>query len=229
MLLPGKVFADTLNDAVADMQAHRYEAALEKLSTTKDVRAHYYRAYAYERLGDCDAARANYLRSSRSPEAAPAQKKLAIDALSGLAGRCRANPAVAVEHVSAPTSVGWHVLGWTTLIVGGLTLAAIPVKAEFESNAEAQSALYFDQRFGCTPDGTSVDGKVCDRTGLERDEGFALFQEKREEAQTITNIMWGVGGGLVGVGAITLLTVAVSDAPVVVGVTPNGAQISTTF
>ena len=230
----GEETAADLDRAVDAVRQGDYEPGLRLLDSvgraTDDLRVAYYRGYALEKLGRCDAARSAYRRAA-GPRATERLRGYALDALSGFDKRCvPAAPQVEQPDRQSPVPrsaagsgrVGWQVFGWTTTIVGGLILAAVPVKSSIEGAAFGTATPYFEQRYGCQVDGTSMEGADCNESALQKDPAYERYSEGLDTAERSTNIMLVGGVGLATVGLGTLLTLAVTEPSVTVAVSPAG-------
>ncbi|MGM0558436.1 MAG: hypothetical protein ACQEVA_18775 [Myxococcota bacterium] len=245
------VFAQdaSLQDAVESLREGRYEQGLETLSTldaSSDPRVDYYRGFALEKIGQCEAAKSAY-RQAESAASNPRVEQVATEALEGFDGRCVPTVAgapevepVAESQTSAPASasgqlargsgrVGWKVFGWTTAILGGITLAAVPVKSAIEDRAFQRTAPYFELRYGCdVSSGDIVEGS-CEKTPTSDDPVYDAYQQGRDAADTAGRYMVIGGTTLAGLGVATLVTVALTrpSAPVQWSLAPTqgGAQV----
>ena len=235
----------SINDAVELLREGQYERGLEQLERmdeSVDPRVDYYRGYALEKLGECGDAKAAYERAAQ--RASNEQLRgVAEDALSGLDGRC--TPSAATQAATPPNQsvsqtspastassqlprgagrVGWKVFGWTTAILGGVVLTAVPVKSALEDQAFDRTTPYFEERYGCAVDGGSVNnGTSCDKAALSDDPVYEAYQKNREAAETAEHFMLISGTALAGAGVATLVTVALTrpSAPVQWSVSPT--------
>jgi hypothetical protein len=239
----------SLQGAVEMLREGQYAeglAALDALEASADPRVDYYRGFALEKLGKCDAARSAY-RQSRSSATNPRLQQVASDALEGFQGRCVSaadsarsaeRPAASPASTSGPSSgaplrgsgrVGWKVFGWTSAILGGITLVAIPIKSTLENQAFQRTAPYFDERYGCEVSGGEIDGGTCDKAALADDPIYEAYRENRKMADRAGRYMLIGGTTLAGVGVATLVTVALTrpSAPVQWSLVPTsgGAQV----
>lgn len=230
-----------LDRAVEALQAGDYERGLRLLDglreTANDPRVTYYRGYALEKLGRCNAARQAYKDATKAPGAKKLQA-YATDALRGFDQRC--TPPVETVEPSAPTQavepttpytaappatsgrVGWRVFGWTSAIVGGLVLTSIPLKTAIENAAFGTTEPYFQKRYGCQVDRDGVGGANCDQAGLEADSTYREYRDGLELAETSTDYMLIGGASLAAVGVVTLITVELTEPGVDLAVTPSG-------
>jgi hypothetical protein len=220
-----------LDDAVTLLRDGEYREGLDVLSgiDSADPRVDYYRGYALEKLGECDAAKSAY-EDARASATAEKLRAVASDALQGFEERCTVPPAsaapkkaeTAVEPPAAATAtghlargagqVGWRVFGWTTAILGGIVLAGVPVKSALEDRAFERTTPYFEERYGCDVSGDEVNNTAsCDKAALSDDPVYEAYQQNRRVADAADRYMLIGGTTLVGVGVATLLTVAITS------------------
>jgi tetratricopeptide (TPR) repeat protein len=240
MLVPSTAAAQDalLKRAFGELQAERYDAALETLdralgqarSSAAKAKVTYYRGFALEKLGRCDAAELAY-RRVLDGQSGTKLGGFAREALQGFGDRCVVAtdaPVQQVREVELPRGsgrVGWKVFGWTTMILGGLTLAALPVKNAIERDITSQAEPYFQLQYNCAVDNGAVSGERCDLDGLQKDPAYIEYDDTLQTANQWSDVIKYSGIGLVGLGATTLLLVAVTrpDADdVVLSVAPTG-------
>lgn len=228
---PGIAFASDarLNRAFEELQAERFERALNLLDDALDdaenpeeaSKLSYYRAFALEKLGQCELAELAYRRVLDGSN--QKLRTFARESLSGFDDRC-----VAASKVEQPVQlergsgrVGWKVFGWTTMILGGLTLAALPVKHSLERNVTSQAEPYFSLQYNCKVEDGDVSGQRCDRDGLEKDDAYLEYQESLATANKWSKVMIFSGIGAASVGLTTLILVAVTR--------PDAADLQVSF
>lgn len=246
LAFPGDVQASEseLTRAFDALEAERWDDALELLDDLKGsstdgkmlAKVTYYRGFALEKLGRCESAELAY-RRVLDGSATPRLRSYARDALDGFDARCIPAPEADLRQVEMPRGsgrVGWKVFGWTSMIVGGLTLAAIPVKSAVEDDIVSQGEPYFQVQYNCDVSDGEVKGDNCDRTGLSKDPAYVEYEETRATSQRWSDVMLYSGAGLAAVGLTTVVLVAATrpDAgSVTVAITPttDGAYGSATI
>lgn len=232
----------SLDRAVEALRNGEYQQGLRLLDevdgATSDIRTAYYRGYALEKLGRCQAAGAAYRRAATAKDA-PKLQRYARQALDGFDTRCKpavaepSEPSVEPGDVATRTSgrVGWRVFGWTSTIVGGLVMAAVPLKMIIEDAAFSTSEPYFLERYGCEVGENGFDGSECNHAELKNDPTYHQYRDGMELAERSNNYMLIGGAGLVAAGLGTLITLEVTEPTVDVSVAASGdgARVSAVF
>ncbi|QDG52206.1 hypothetical protein FIV42_16090 [Persicimonas caeni] len=223
-----------IDAAVQALQEGNYGYGLELLDnlrrTSDDPRITYYRGYALEKLGHCAAAKQAY----RVAAAAPNRKKLqeyASGALEGFDARCvptstrptrspadlqEVQPNFANTPLPAPSQpstmrVGWQVFGWTTIFLGGLVAASVPLKSAIEDSAIDAVEPYFVRRYGCQVDRDGASGPACNEEALIKDPAYQTYEDGIVIAERTNKYLLYGGAGLAAVGVLTLITVEVTE------------------
>lgn len=197
----------TLRAGHSALEEGEFARALELLERVPgdDSRVLYYRAYALEKLNRCAAARASY------EAVAATQTQMALyaeRALEGFSGRC--SPIVAHEAPRGSGRAGWKIAGWTTLVLGALTLLTVPAKASVEQGASGEAEEYFRLRYGCDVDGDQISGDTCKKGELREDDGWTEYRDRTRAAARTNRALLFAGGTAAGLGLATVLTVALT-------------------
>ncbi len=220
-----------LNRAVNELQNGRYEsglAALRRLSkTSNDARIDFYKGYAFEKLGKCVAAKVHYNSALKSDN--KKLKKLSKETLAGFTKRCTIINEPKSKAEVASSNTGWKIFAWTALVVGTATLVATPIKEGFDRDLAAEAEPYFFYKHGCKIDFGEINPEGCDVAALDTDERYPLYEETVSKTKLINTIGYVAGATLVATGAITLITITISEHSVAISPTQNGAQFSVSF
>lgn len=231
-----------LSAALEALERQDYEEGIQLLdqaqATDSDPRVNYYRGFAFEKLGECVAAKRQY-ELARSDASSPGVQRFANDALADFDARCTPATSVAEPSFEAPaigsSSVPWQIFGWVTVVVGTLAIAAVPVKNSLENSALDQATPYFEERYGCSITRGEISGTKCERSELESDSKFSSYQDRVALADRTSDYLLVGGIATVAVGATTLIALMLNsaEAPVSAGISTNSqgfrAQIGVEF
>lgn len=236
MLFATNAFSQTtnieLNRAVSELQNGRYEnglAALRRLDkTSNDARIDFYKGYAFEKLGKCVAAKLHYTSALKSKN--EKLRALSKSTLSGFSKRCTIVNEPLSKNEVASSNTGWKIFGWTSLLIGTVALVGTPIKEGFDRELAAEAEPYFGYKYGCRIKFGEVDPQGCNLGALDRDKRYPDYKGAVNQTKLINTIGYVSGVALVAAGAITLITVTVSEnSAVSISPTQNGAQFSVSF
>ncbi len=235
VLLASNAFSQTtnkdLNRAVSELQNGRYESGLAGLrrldKTSNDARIDFYKGYAYEKLGKCVAAKLHYTSALKSDN--EKLRSLSKKTLSDFSTRCTVINDTVSKTEASGSNTGWKIFGWSALLLGTTALIATPIKEGFDRDLSSKVEPYYFYKYGCKLDFGEL-GPGCNQTTLDKDERYPEYEAGVSRTKLINTIGYVSGVALVAAGAVTLISVAVSEnSTVAISPTQNGAQFSVSF